>query len=208
MVAAFEPQRLVIQKSSVRPVFTVPAFLAIYLSTGGFPRKIINLCHQSMLAMIVQNRTKAGWFLIRSCAGRTLAGRPIKSKLPLTIGLSALLIVCAVAVRICNRISFLESKCVRAATDVPPNVNLFRQRFPVRLKKKKNRPLRNGRPGKKSLSSQKYCSDERNGTGAAGPICHPERGIPWFDCMEGVWTLRSGNAEKNNRGQSSHRQCG
>lgn len=78
---------------SVRPVFSLLAFLAIYISTSGFPRKIINLCHQSILTMIVQNRTKAGWFLIRSCAGRTIIGRPLAKKLPLTFGLSILLIL-------------------------------------------------------------------------------------------------------------------
>ncbi|MFH2066204.1 MAG: AAA family ATPase [Pseudomonadota bacterium] len=77
---------------TVRPVFSVWAFFAIYISTGGYPRKIINLCHQSLLAMIVQNRTKAGWFLIRSCAGRTMIGRPSVRKHPLALGLTSLLL--------------------------------------------------------------------------------------------------------------------
>ena len=51
-------------------LFTRPALLAIYQATGGYPRKIITLCHQVMLAMIIQNRSKAGWFLVRSCASR------------------------------------------------------------------------------------------------------------------------------------------
>jgi len=52
--------------------FTYPALLAIYRDTGGYPRKIINLCHRCILAMIIQNRIRAGWFLVRSCAGRSL----------------------------------------------------------------------------------------------------------------------------------------
>ncbi|RJP77970.1 MAG: AAA family ATPase [Desulfobacteraceae bacterium] len=77
---------------TVRPVFSVWAFFAIYISTGGYPRKIINLCHQSLLAMIVQNRTKAGWFLIRSCAGRTMIGRPYARRRSLALGLAGLLV--------------------------------------------------------------------------------------------------------------------
>jgi len=54
--------------------FTYPALLAIYRDTAGYPRKIINLCHRCILAMIIQNRIRAGWFLVRSCAGRSLPG--------------------------------------------------------------------------------------------------------------------------------------
>ena len=57
--------------------FAYPALLAIYRDTGGYPRKIINLCHRCILAMIIQNRIRAGWFLVRSCAGRSLP-RPHK----------------------------------------------------------------------------------------------------------------------------------
>ncbi len=35
-----------------------PALVAIYRATGGYPRKIINLCHQCILAMIIQNKRK------------------------------------------------------------------------------------------------------------------------------------------------------
>jgi general secretion pathway protein A len=52
--------------------FTRPGLLAIYMATGGYPRKIITLCHQTILAMIIQNRSKAGWFLVRSCAARLI----------------------------------------------------------------------------------------------------------------------------------------
>ena len=55
-------------------IFSYSAVLAIYVYTGGYPRKIVNLCHSSILAMIIQNRTRAGWFSIRSCA-RRLPGR-------------------------------------------------------------------------------------------------------------------------------------
>jgi general secretion pathway protein A len=63
--------------SQPRPpqLFTWLALRAIYHATGGYPRKIINLCHQCMLALIVQNRSRVGWRLVRSCTDRSLAQR-------------------------------------------------------------------------------------------------------------------------------------
>jgi general secretion pathway protein A len=53
-----------------RSLFSFPAMWAIYRETSGYPRKIINLCHRSILAMIIQNRSRVGWLLVRSCIGR------------------------------------------------------------------------------------------------------------------------------------------
>lgn len=53
-----------------RQLFTLPAMWAIYRFSKGYPRKIIHLCHQSMLAMIIQNRTRAGLATIVSCKKR------------------------------------------------------------------------------------------------------------------------------------------
>lgn len=55
---------------SERPpsMFTWPALWAIYRLTGGYPRKIITLCHQIMLTMIIQNRTKASRKTVLYCA--------------------------------------------------------------------------------------------------------------------------------------------
>lgn len=54
-------------------LFSRSGLLAIYLATGGYPRKIITLCHHVLLAMIIQNRSRAGWFLVQSCAARLAA---------------------------------------------------------------------------------------------------------------------------------------
>jgi len=51
-------------------LFTYPALWAIFRITGGYPRKIINLCHQSILSMIIQNRSRSNYFLVRKCARR------------------------------------------------------------------------------------------------------------------------------------------
>lgn len=47
-------------------VFTEGALKAIHQSTGGYPRKIIGLCHRVLLAMLVQNRTRADRRLVRT----------------------------------------------------------------------------------------------------------------------------------------------
>ena len=53
--------------------FSLPSLWAIYRATGGYPRKIVTLCHRSILTMIIQNRSKAGWMLVRSCVKRVFS---------------------------------------------------------------------------------------------------------------------------------------
>ena len=48
--------------------FTFPALWAVYRATGGYPRKIVGLCHRVVLALIIRERLKAGYALVRSCA--------------------------------------------------------------------------------------------------------------------------------------------
>jgi general secretion pathway protein A len=64
------------EPSAVPHMFTWPALWAVHRATGGYPRKIITLCHQVLLTMIIQNRTRAGFLLVRSCAGRV---NPVQS---------------------------------------------------------------------------------------------------------------------------------
>jgi general secretion pathway protein A len=53
-----------------RALFSFPALLAIHRATGGYPRRIIHLCHRSLLTTIIQNRPRAGWRQVRACARR------------------------------------------------------------------------------------------------------------------------------------------
>lgn len=66
--------------------FTLPALWAIYRATGGYPRKIVGLCHRVILALIIRDRLKAGSSLVRSCCrtGET-RGRPWKMALAAAI---------------------------------------------------------------------------------------------------------------------------
>ena len=47
-------------------LFSFWGFAAMYVATGGYPRRVIFLCHHVVLKMIVRSRQKAGWFLVRS----------------------------------------------------------------------------------------------------------------------------------------------
>jgi general secretion pathway protein A len=49
------------------PIFSFWGYAAIYLATGGYPRKVVSLCHEVILKLIIRNKKKAGWFLVRSC---------------------------------------------------------------------------------------------------------------------------------------------
>jgi general secretion pathway protein A len=49
------------------PVFSFGGLVAISLATRGYPRKVVFLCHEVILKMIIRGRQKAGWFLVRSC---------------------------------------------------------------------------------------------------------------------------------------------
>jgi general secretion pathway protein A len=48
-------------------LFSLSGLAAIYLTTGGYPRQVVILCHQVVLTMIIRGKNKAGWFLVRSC---------------------------------------------------------------------------------------------------------------------------------------------
>ncbi len=69
--------RIRLASAGARPrhLFTWPALWSIYRASQGYPRRIIHLCHQSVLAMIIQNRSRAGWNLIRSCRKRLQPAR-------------------------------------------------------------------------------------------------------------------------------------
>jgi len=59
-------------------LFSYLAMRSVYRATQGYPRKIIHLCHRIILDLIIQNRSKANWFLARSCARRVLPQRSRK----------------------------------------------------------------------------------------------------------------------------------
>jgi general secretion pathway protein A len=61
-------------------IFSYPALYSIYRHSAGYPRKIIHLCHHCILAMIVQNRSKVSYALVRSCIKRIFRKEPVRWK--------------------------------------------------------------------------------------------------------------------------------
>jgi len=73
--------------------FTRTALWAIYWATGGYPRKIINLCHRCIMTMIIQNRSIVNFFLVRSCIQRVFPSRVKKIKIAVaTIGTAVIIL--------------------------------------------------------------------------------------------------------------------
>lgn len=75
-------------------IFSYLAYLAVYLFTRGFPRKIVKLCHHIILALIIQNRSKAGLFLVGACGLKVFLEKKMSSFLK--PGGAALLLVVVV----------------------------------------------------------------------------------------------------------------
>lgn len=61
-------------KSTVK--ITYSALRAIFRSTGGYPRKIVTLCHQIILALIIQNKKRAGRSLVKAIAAGNSSRKP------------------------------------------------------------------------------------------------------------------------------------
>lgn len=49
-------------------LFSFLGLLAVYRVTGGYPRKVVHLCHRVLLTLIIRNKSKAGWSLVWWCA--------------------------------------------------------------------------------------------------------------------------------------------
>jgi general secretion pathway protein A len=111
--------------SQPRPpeLFTGLALRAIYRATGGYPRKIINLCHQCMLALIVQNRTRVTWRLVRSCRDRSLAQRTQVHRHRRTMAISALAFLAATGLIFIVIPGGLHSLSFLVSTNLPTTIH-------------------------------------------------------------------------------------
>ncbi len=92
-------------------LFTLPALWMIYRISGGYPRKIINLCHQSILAMIIQNRSRCGYRLVSTCARRVFPEETNRRRLVWTAATSAVAVFIALLVVIpSNPVRWLQKE--------------------------------------------------------------------------------------------------
>lgn len=73
-------------------IFTFWGMVAIYLATRGYPRKVVSLCHQILLMLIIRGRNKAGYILVRNCINDMYS--PLFRRIR-RIALSAALVLCA-----------------------------------------------------------------------------------------------------------------
>ncbi len=86
-------------KTSNRPVhFTYPALRAIYRATSGYPRRIVTLCHQIILTLIIQNRTRVKRSLVQSCINRKIRERSVVGRWAKIVLISGLLMILLVFV--------------------------------------------------------------------------------------------------------------
>jgi general secretion pathway protein A len=76
-------------------LFSLPGMWAVYRATGGYPRKIVTLCHQVLLSLIIQNRVKAGWGIVRSNVGRLMPEMIRKERWAAAGSLAVLLLLVA-----------------------------------------------------------------------------------------------------------------
>ncbi|MFP5220721.1 MAG: AAA family ATPase [Acidobacteriota bacterium] len=77
-------------------LFSFWAFLAVYLATDGFPRQIVQLCHQALLAVIIKERPRVTWGVVRSCMRWRTLGLPRRRRWPWLAG-AALFLLLALA---------------------------------------------------------------------------------------------------------------
>jgi general secretion pathway protein A len=89
-------------------LFSFWALLAVYRATNGYPRRVVSLCHQVILALIIRGRKKAGFFLVRSCHSALFA-RSFKK-----IKWAAVSLLILIAVSILITAAILQYKNVNA----------------------------------------------------------------------------------------------
>ncbi len=100
LMIAYRLYQAGLSKPSASP-FTFWAVVAIYLASKGYPRKIVNLCHQCVLALLIQNRKRAGWRLVRSCVRRMRMDSENRlGKASWAMGIAVLAVLVAAAVLI------------------------------------------------------------------------------------------------------------
>ncbi|GAB6094412.1 hypothetical protein JCM14469_06640 [Desulfatiferula olefinivorans] len=121
--------RLKIAGNTIRQfhLFTYPALVAIYLATGGYPKKIVKLCHRLVLSMSLRKSMKAGWFHVRFCARRVLSKGSMFPDLIVTLSVFAAVIF--VVFIILN--SFGEMSVTRVARDAGPTAAAVETPVPV-----------------------------------------------------------------------------
>jgi general secretion pathway protein A len=108
-------------------LFSWPAMTAVFLITHGYPRRIIHLCHRILLTLIIQNRSRAGWRLVRASAKRTAMVHPTRPWRWAVAAIAAVILTAVFSLETINRWPFgffpNDAAIVNTAPDawsVPP----------------------------------------------------------------------------------------
>ena len=117
--------RLKLSSRTPKPkaLFTLPALWAIYRFSKGYPRKIVHLCHQSVLTMIIQNRSKAGWSIIRSCKNRMGTQKRWVRRLLLFGTLASAIVIAAAFILVPYKDLILSEKSTVPIFKIPPETS-------------------------------------------------------------------------------------
>jgi general secretion pathway protein A len=116
-------------------LFSWPAIAAVFLITHGYPRRIIHLCHRILLTLIIQNRSRAGWRLLRASAKRTAMVHPTRPWRWAVAAIAAVILTAVFSLETIDRWPFgffpNDAAIVNTAPDawsVPPPITAPRAR--------------------------------------------------------------------------------
>ena len=79
-------------------LFTTPALWAVHRATAGYPRRIIHLCHQCLLTMIIRNKTRVGLGTVLFCVRHHREGLKPGPRRGWALGLAAAALLVIVAI--------------------------------------------------------------------------------------------------------------
>jgi general secretion pathway protein A len=120
--------------------------VAIYRASNGYPRKIINLCHHCILAMIIQNRTKVSYSLVRSCVKRIFPKETWRwRRITATAGVALVIAAVIFALQMPGQLtSLLPDKITQNRANIQQQENFDSndlKAHQVNMQSKKNPPL-------------------------------------------------------------------
>ena len=108
-------------------LFSFLALWSIYRASGGYPRAIMNICHRVILALIIQNRSKADWNTAQSCVKRFLpaqSGQRPLTRLGVLTGILVGLILFGLVTGNLKKLTMLEKELPSYTTS-----NIYREKI-------------------------------------------------------------------------------
>jgi general secretion pathway protein A len=151
-----------------RSLFTLPALWAVYRMTRGYPRRIITLCHHVLLAAIIGDRRRAGWFLVRSTTEKLVP--PQADRRRVTATTAALTVALAAALAVLLYLPAPQTVDRRPAPPVQTRVETVKTALPAAAQ-----------PAAKADAAKPEAAPAAKpdaGTSPAAPRTEPKRTVP------------------------------